>query len=922
MSEPLRQQPSLVSARPLPQTVAPAEEAGYYYAEQEENKHLRDYWNILRKRMRYMVLIFCGTFALGLVFNFSSPTLYTARSTLKIEPRNPTVTGVGGVAENRQEGGGGPYDFYQTQYVLLKSGPLAARVAKSLGLESNPAFTARQGLDVFTAAFRWILRSITNLVDWITKLAKGEDEQREPRPTSYELGVPPWLVGQYLKYLEVTPVRNTRLVDISFSTPSRKLSQELANGHATGFIQMILEDRFNLTQEARDFLGKKLAELREKVVKAENELNRFRQKHGVVSLEKGENIVVDRLVDLNKELTKVRTQRIEAESLYQMTRTRNTQYLAEVLNNPLTMQLRGSIANLETEKGRLLSIYTVDHPRIQELNQQIGEARKALNGEISNVVRGIESSYSAARSREEALEAEGKRQQDLALGMKQVGVDYAVLNEEVLVSKGLYESVLRRLNETNVGNDLAAANISVTQRAELPSGPSSPRTSLILLISAFLGLVLAVGYAFFSEYMDASVNTPQGVWAAVSLATLGVVPQLGSLQRRYRLMLPHYGKTKRLESSNKSDESLSKELVVVRNHLSMIAESYRTIRTALMLSRAEHPPKVILLTSPSPNDGKTMTSVNLAIALAQGGQRVLLIDADLRKGRCHKLVNVDGRHGLTEVLTGHRSLQESIQQTTIGNFYLLPRGALPPNPTDLLMSQKMREVLRELRESFDFIVIDSPPVIAVSDASILSALCDGVLLVLHGQKTTTPKARRAAERLESIGAPILGVILNGVDMRNPDYVDYRTYYGAYHAAVEEEAISGNGKADGVIRSVEDVDSLVESAGFRVMGNIPSVDLDGEKPIPSNDQRVVPQPFFDRMVRELNEALGPGAFSTLQKQVTLLRESMDAFPLSRAWELTQRVSQEIVGTRVKARFLHAMSEELQNCEQSSSRPTAG
>jgi succinoglycan biosynthesis transport protein ExoP len=913
MSEPLRQQPSFVPARSLPQTVGSTEEVGYYYSEPEQEKHLRDYWNILRKRKRHMLLIFCGAIALGLIFNFSSPTLYTAKSTLKIELQSPAVTGVGGVAETRQEAGGGPYDFYQTQYSLLKSGPLAARIIKSLGLESNAAFTARQGLDAFTAAFTWFTTSIGNFVNWIAKLVKGV-EPREPRPAKYELGVAPWLVRQYQKFLEVTPVRNTRLVDIYFSTPSAKLSQELANAHAAGFIQMTLEDRFNLTQEARDFLAKKLAELREKVVKAETELNRFRHKHGVVSLEKGENIVVDRLVDLNRELTRVRAQRIEAESLYQMTRNKNTQYLAEVLNNPLTTQLRGNIANLETEKGRLLSIYTVDHPRIQELNQQIGEARKALNGEINNVVRGIESSYTAARAREEALEAEGKRQQDLALGLKQVGVDYAVLNEEVTVSRGLYESVLKRLNETNVGNDLAAANIAIMQRAEMPLMPSSPKTLLILAVSTILGLLAAVGYAFFSEYMDATVNTPQGVWAAVSLATLGVVPQLGSLQRS-RLMLPLYAKTKRQESPKKPDQSLSKELVVVRDRLSMIAESYRTIRTALLLSQAEHPPKVILLTSPSPGDGKTMTSVNLAIALAQSEQRVLLIDSDLRKGRCHQLVNVENHHGLTNVLTGHASLQESVQQTSIGNFYVLPRGALPPNPTDLLMSQKMRGVLRELRESFDFIVIDSPPVIAVSDAAIVSSLCDGVLLVFHGHKTTTPRARRALDRLESIGAPIIGVILNSVDMRNPDYVDYRSYYGAYHAAVQEESISENGKTDGMIRNVEDVDNLVGSAGFRVMGSVPAVDdPDGEKPIISNDRRIVPQPFFDRMVRELNEALGPTAASVLHKQITLLRESMDAFPLSRAWELTQRVSQQIVGTRVKARFLHAMSEELRNCKE--------
>ncbi|MET0501519.1 MAG: polysaccharide biosynthesis tyrosine autokinase, partial [Candidatus Binatia bacterium] len=660
------------------------EETGYYYPEQGQDKHLRDYWNMLRKRIRTMALIFCGVLVLGLVFNFSSPTLYTAKSTLKIEPQNPSITGVGGVGEGRQEGGGGPYDFYQTQYTLLKSQPLAARVIKQLGLESNSAFTARMGSDVFSASLQWVVGSILDTVNWLSHLVKGAEPPAESRPPTFELGVAPRFVGQYLKYLEVTPVRNTRLVDVSFSTPSARLSQQMANAHASGFSQMILEDRFNLTKEARDFLAKKLGELREKVVQAENQLNQFRAKHGVVSLEKGENIVIDRLMDLNKELTKVRAQRIEAESLYQMTKNKNTQYLAEVLNNPLTTQIRGSITNLETEKGRLLSTYTQDHPRIQELNQQIAEARKGLNGEINNVVRGIESSYTAARAREDALEAEGKRQHDLALGMKHVGVDYAVLNEEVLVNRGLYESVLKRMNETNIGNDLAAANIQVTQRAELPMMPSSPATLRNLLIATFLGLMLAVGYAFFTEYMDASVSTPQGVWSAVSLATLGVVPQLGSLQRRYRLMLPSYAKTKSLEPPKKQHESLSKELVVVRNQLSMIAESYRTIRTALMLSQAEHPPKVIVLTSPSPGDGKTMTTLNLAIALAQGGQRVLVVDGDLRKGRCHKLVDVDNHHGLANILAGHAALQDSIQKTSIANLHLLPRGALPPNPADLL----------------------------------------------------------------------------------------------------------------------------------------------------------------------------------------------------------------------------------------------
>jgi capsular exopolysaccharide synthesis family protein len=213
--------------------------------------------------------------------------------------------------------------------------------------------------------------------------------------------------------------------------------------------------------------------------------------------------------------------------------------------------------------------------------------------------------------------------------------------------------------------------------------------------------------------------------------------------------------------------------------MSLIAESYRTIRTALLFSQAEQPPKVILLSSPAPDEGKTVSTLNLGIALAQSGKKILVIDGDLRKGRCHQLVNLRNHAGLSNVLTGQADLTQCIQPTAIQSLYLLSRGAWAPNPADLLMSQKMRDVLSELRAQFDFIVIDSPPIIAVSDPAVLSTLSDGVVLVFHGQKTTTPSARRALERLDRIGAPVLGVILNGVDIRHPDYVDYRSYYSSY-----------------------------------------------------------------------------------------------------------------------------------------------
>ena len=895
---------------------APAEEVGYYYTDQAEETHLRHYWKILLKRARLITVVFVDMLIIGAIITLASPTLYTARSTLKIEPQNPTVTGVAGVAESLPgQYDIGPYDYYQTQFALLKSEPLRARVIKTLNLENNPAFTGQRGPGILGTVSGWIANGADYLQRSFESVTGGAPKPQAPSAPSYELGVSPGLVGRYARYLTVEPVRNTRLVEVTFNTPDAKLSQALANAHAAGFIQMILENRFSLTKEAKDFLGARLAELRDKVQQAEIKLNRFRQEHGVVSFEKGENIAVDRLVDLNKVLTKARADRIEAESLYQVTRNKNTEHLANVLTNPLIQQIKGNLATMETEKSRLLSIFTPEHPRIQELTQQIAEARRGMRAEIDNIVRGIESSYAAARAREESMDKEAKTQQATALSFKEVGVEYAVLNEEVVVNRGLYENVLKRLHETNVANDLAASNMQIIQRAELPLSPSSPNWTRNMMVAAILGLLLAVAAAFFLEYMDSTVNTPQSVWAAVSLTTLGVVPHLRSLPEKYRTAVLPGNPVKSLMSPAGSGEAMSKELVMARDQLSLTAESYRTIRTALMLAKAEHPPKVILLTSPSPGEGKTLTTVNLGIALAQSGQRVVVVDADLRKGRCHRITNVPNQTGLANVLAGQVSLRSALKETDVANFHVLTRGMLPPNPADLLMSRKMQQVLEDLRNSFDFVLVDSPPAIAVTDAAVLSAFCDGVLLVFHGQKTTAQAARRAVERLDSIHATLLGVILNGVDIRNPDYVDYRSYYPTYYASMHEELERSPERTDskwafdsenddGVIGNAEDLDRLMADLGFKKQQH------DNRSTNGANGQTgVVPRRLLEHMSDQLSESLGSEAASVVNDRVAALGESMDSFPKARIWELTNLVSQEIPEHDIKVQFLRAMSQEI-------------
>jgi capsular exopolysaccharide synthesis family protein len=433
-----------------------------------------------------------------------------------------------------------------------------------------------------------------------------------------------------------------------------------------------------------------------------------------------------------------------------------------------------------------------------------------------------------------------------------------------------------------------------------------------MILSAILGLVLAVAAAFFLEYMDSTVNTPERVWAAVSLSTLGIIPHLKSLPDKYRPLALREGSTRNLP--DKTAESMSKEVVMVRDQISLTAESYRTIRTALLLSRAEQPPKVILLTSPCSGEGKTVTTVNLGMALAQSGQQVLVVDADLRRGRCHKLVNISNQHGLANVLAGQIGLRSAIQETALRNFFVLPRGGLPPNPADLLMSRKMNEVVTALRRSFDFVLIDTPPAIAVSDAAVVSALCDGALLVFHGQQTSAHSARQAVERLDSIGAKLLGIILNGVDIRNPDYVDYRSYYPSYYAAMQAESRKsapgkgggnpGGAAKDDVIYGKEDLDRVID----QLRGGAAARGAQDEEEL-KHANGVVKRDFFDRMSAALSEGLGPRAFPAMAQQVDYLRESMEAFPIARLWELTQLLSREIVDPSAKTRFLKKMSQEI-------------
>lgn len=863
---------------------------------------LRYYLNVLIKNRRLLISVFIAVFVIGAYFTLTATRIYEASSVLKIEPQNPSVTGVGEML--RLGDGGNQYDYYQTQFKLLQSNTLAAKVITDLKLESNDTFMTAEvkSPNPMLRVRNWVMGKVSVLASMLPFRQSGLSEEeasnielaRTARSVSGNSGpaipgVGQPIIDRYNQFLTIRPITSTRLVEIVFSTPSRGLSQALADAHARRFIQLSLESRFALTKEARDFLDGKNAELKDKLERSEDALNRFRQAYGVVSMEKGENIVVDRLVEINRQLTNARAQRIEAESLYKVVENKSTQSLAQVMNQGMVPALRSNLLSLEAEKVKLSSVFKPDHPRMIELNQQITEMKRSLATEIGNVVRGIQESFIAARSKEQALDAEAQKQQKTALNLKEVGVQYAVLEEEVKVNRTLYESVLRRLSETNISNDLAVSNMQVTQNASRPMRPIAPNVPLSLLISALVGFCLGIGLIFVRECLDSSLNTPQYVWRAVALNTFGVIPDLNSMNRQ--LLGGNNGTSNKLFAKTsvaaREQSTTAKELIVSHHPLSVITDAYRSVRTALLFSQAEKPPQVILLTSPAPGEGKTVTTLNLAIALAQDGHKVLVIDGDLRRGVCHARLGITNHRGLSNVLAGNLTLEEVLHATPISGLSLLSRGICPPNPTDLLGSQKMRTLLTGLRDAYDFILIDSPPAIAVSDAAVLSVICDGVLLVFHGQKTTRAAARQAMDRLDAVRAPFLGVVLNGVDLDNPEYAYYRYYYSSDYG-VSGESEHGSSPV------------LAPAREESVKTEIRREDLG-----PGN----VPQDFFDRMIAELSQAAGPMAPLIVRDQIAALGESKSAFPKSRLNELCERVGREILDERLRNHFSRNMQRDL-------------
>jgi exopolysaccharide transport family protein len=653
-------------------------------------------------------------------------------------------------------------DYYdptelETEVKILQSDLLALQVVKELALDRRPEFGGK------TPA----LPSSLDLA---------------PDPLQADSGRTSALISNFRGNLRVSLAPNTHIVEVHFRSPDKELAAEVVNTLMSTYTENNFKSRFNSTMQASDWLSKQLVDLQMKVESSQEKLVRYQKEHEILGIDEKQNITTEKLDELNKALTMAESERMDKESVYRLVQAGDTDTVVSAASaldaagtgtqpaSGLLELLRSKEADVKIQAAELSTQFGPSYPKVAQLNSQLKEIDAQILLETKKVVGKIRGQYMAAVQRENMLHEALEKQKQEANKLNESAIEYSILKRDLESYRTLYEGLLEKMKEAGVSAGLKSNNFRIVDSARVPTAPIEPNIPRNLSFAFMLGLTSGVGLAFLLEGLDNTVRTTEQAQMISGLPPLGMIP-LGSRSAR------EGANAKRLVIAT-SKEAV--ELVTQVRPQSQMAESYRALRTSLLLSNLGAPPKVIMITSALPQEGKTTTSINCAVVLAQKGIRVLLIDADLRRPSIHKTLGMGPRSGLSNVLTGSATLQQTITRSPIlPNLSVLPAGTPPPNPAELLASPNMRDVLEELRGQYDHIVVDTPPTLSVTDAVVLSPRADAIVLVIRSGQTTKQALRRSRDILTQVNAKVSGVLLNAVDLTSPDYYYYYEYQGKY-----------------------------------------------------------------------------------------------------------------------------------------------
>jgi len=728
----------------------------------EEQIHLRDYLRVIQKHRWTVITVFAIIVITVVIHAFTATPIYEATTRLIIDKENPNVVSIQEVMAIDASG----TDYYQTQYKIIESRTVAREVIRRLHLDKSEEFFPTPKDDLISNLKRSIKETITFCRDSIASLLRTEEETTSKTIAEYEPDSP--LVSDFISRIEVNPIRNSRLVDVNFQAKDPALAATIVNTLANAYIDQNLEIKLRAVQDAVKWLHNRIQEERKKVEKAEQALLRYKEKHFIVTdfSSDVEKITAQKLAQLNTQVVEVESERVEAETRYKQAMALSStpdmlDSIPEVLNNELILQIKSMEVELYKRMSELSKRYGQKHPQMVAIESELKTLNKRKTQEVNRVINSLRNEYRVVLAKENSLKAALAKQKKDSLELNQKAIKYGVLRREAESARHMYELLIKRFKETSLTEDMKTGNIRIIDRAEVLEDPVKPKKKLNVFLAIILGLFTGIGLAFFFEYLDNTIKIPEDVKQHLKIPYLGLTP-LFSMVNKWNLR-----------------DDTSPELVTFNYPRSTASESYRGIRTNILFSSAESAPQVILITSAGPQEGKTITTVNLAVTMAQADSKVIILDCDMRRPQIHKIFGIAKEHGVSNLLVGTSDAGGAILHTRIPNLDVIPCGSIPPNPSELLGSTRMAILLNALRKDYAHILIDSPPSTAVTDAVVLSKSVDGVILVIRAGHTAREIVKNGVAQFGAIGASILGAVMNGVDMGRDGYYYYQYYYYSY-----------------------------------------------------------------------------------------------------------------------------------------------
>ncbi|MGD0757675.1 MAG: polysaccharide biosynthesis tyrosine autokinase [Candidatus Sulfotelmatobacter sp.] len=721
-----------------------------------QDSAIGEYFRVLVKRKWIVVGCLVTIFTVVAIATLRQVPIYEANGSIAVKKPDSSL--------NFKDANAISFDYYdptemETEVKILQSDLLALQVIKELNLDRQPEFGGK------TAA-----SALPSSLD----LAPDPLEADPSRTSS--------LLSSFKGRLTISLIPNSRIMSVRFRDADPQTAQNVVNKLMGDYQENNYKTRFNNTMQVSDWLGQQLVDLQMKVETSQEKLVRYQKEHEILGIDEKQNITTAKLDELNKALTMAESERMDKEAFYRLMESGDPDAIASSAGgledagaggqsaSQLLESLRAKQADLRIQAADLNTQFGPSYPKLVQLNNQLAEIDIELKAEMKKIASKVKGQYTTALGREELLGQALEKQKQAANKLNESAIEYSLLKRDLETNRQLYEGLLEKLKEAGISEGLKSNNFQIVNSARVPTYPVEPNVPRNLGFAFVLGLTSGVGLAFLLEGLDNTVRTTEQAQAISGLPPLGMIP-LGSKTAR------EGAASKRLMLAT-SNEAV--ELITHVRPQSQMAESYRALRTSLLLSHLGAPPKVIMVTSALPQEGKSTTSINCAVVLAQKGVRVLLIDCDLRRPSIHKTLGMGPRSGLSNVLTGSITLKQAITVApTLPNLDVLPAGTPPPNPAELLASTNMRDVLAELRDKYDHIVLDTPPTLSVTDAVVLSPRADAIVLVIRSGSTTKQALRRSRDILMQVNARVSGVLLNAVDLSSPDYYYYYEYQGKY-----------------------------------------------------------------------------------------------------------------------------------------------